>query len=901
MNTHAITANTYSPRTPKLYKGCPFLHVIKKICSAIHWIFKKIGEIFKRKKSTLSSDDLQWIKNARRLGSPQRVSPRDPAPNLSRKQPCQIPSSVITPSQITKLPEIENPVMRDFHDEMLSLCKTTINAVYDCKKEPVLEFLNSGLDDASTYLKLGANFAIPLLDKAAPLLDYFKEYEFTQQLEADYRTALCWLKKEGIPAELSNTLFDKTSVKNEIIAPFIEWLESDLRLSLADFYTDKGIDVNENKEDIDKILEKTLSILVERKINRCVNLCHERLKGDLPEIVQKMVVDNGKKISSILIRRLFNLLEELHQKPSDDKPSLYSHLFDQILGTLDDHIQTAVNVKSERKLAPRKIKKSLKDNQDPDESRRAEEMGIDEYIKKNTEVLATKKYCESKVCHPLIAEINSNPNMTRENAFNTHFNQHAKEILPLLLPKYKIELQDGSFEEIDGLIYLTNQIEIPNEIQEIIRDVKQIAEEVITPETKNSIKKAFDDVWDFAYHYIEAFILKEARKHIREGIEKAFLTMIQDVFTKDGIRNLSAQFFFPAIQSIILNQRAHTYIEKDLAHYAEKFPGLIQITEKVKNSKELPEEESEKLEKEKDQKLKEIAEELLKKAKEDSREYNKEMEKMPIEEYQQTIELQIEQIMDQIWAYLHKKEGEDAPIEKITPEFVKEAFETCIFHEGQSVKGVDSYGRIINNLLFNLGGLKGKMWFSLIQVELNKGITSGTKDMRESSHSLLRILTKGLQRSKPTPEQINTLFFGKKEEKQNPQDILPKEIAKTAKLTHDYIMQTIDEKIRYRDEEPQALHKKIGNLFAKTGNQAVKKIARDCLGQDAQKLTEVISDVFDKVLGKDHMTQNLFLQMNHFLLEAFRKASEKLEAVQIPLKVDRRPNLIPAALYSQLN
>src|SRR5690606_19400030 len=120
------------------------------------------------------------------------------------------------------------------------------DCIFEEKIAPTLKNVKEGVTKASEMLKMGADIAISVGDKAAkPFFDKLKEFNVKEKMQPHLKQLVVWLTPKEIKTDLKAVLLKRLKTEfpdkeeaylKELINPCLAWLKSDHEKTLSEFY-----------------------------------------------------------------------------------------------------------------------------------------------------------------------------------------------------------------------------------------------------------------------------------------------------------------------------------------------------------------------------------------------------------------------------------------------------------------------------------------------------------------------------------------------------------------------------------------------------------------------------------------------------------------------------------------
>lgn len=917
--THAPTqSRTYAPfDRKKATADNPFVAFMKRIWEGIKWIFEQIGNFFKNifcKKPELKLSELEinMIQNAKPSKKPQAPpSPKLPSKmkvshvnalldydiikkSKVEKDKSELLDALDLPKQSAKsaptekkevkemLSPIKDPVMKEFHDTAQQFVEIVLDCAFDKYIEPKLGDLKEGLGNLSSCLKFGANLAFQIGEKAGkPIFEKLNQFSIDEKSE--FQSLLAWLLKEGTPSDLESKLkeslkkeFDAEVELNQYVQICLEWLvKSDHKSSVHEAFAAAGIEVKGHKELIDKVYEGAMFLLLDEKITKFIANCNDKLDGKLAQIIRQAVVENGKIISDILVRRMINIIDN----------TKFPEMFDTLVKVTADQTEALVamdkakelEISAQQALLVKAKKAKTMKAETPEENKTKFELlqhlenvekagGEELWIARKAEQKALEAYLNfgakqgpgSGFCHPRIAELLQNPNLSPNQKAKIEeelFKGLADEIIPLVFPKQKVELPTGEIKEVDSLVYLCSQIDIPGEFKELAKEALDISKEILTPGTQKIIKGIYDTVWEFAGDQIQDSIANEAKEVLKKGVKAGARALFENFITPNNINDMVGQEVLPYVQQKLFSTIGLEVIEQNQATFAPLFHTL--------NSAKSEEERKEVLSK--------MLAIITPKVKTSAALSAEVFADMGDDEFEKLMLDELAAIENGILAYQESKQLQ-------TEESVKVALEGYL--KLTKVESNPYFGDLAVNLVFKLGKFNSAAEFfsDLFKGLISEQISAVTKKMSQSPNFLMEKVTHLIKKKYLNKEKVNELIFDKTNEKSSAEveAKLKSEIERTAKVAKDLVSFKVDQ-------------------LSWGAKLIAKPVVASIVGDDEKKLAQLISTIYEKMFGDRLITHNLIIRIQEQLMKFMMRGSFKYaqgEGLK-PIKVAQMPSIIP--------
>lgn len=837
-----------------------FSNFFKRIWEVIKWIFQSLGKLCYKPKMELSQRELTLIQsNTARQRAEIKLGKVKKRPIQPVAEHIPAVSSQERSETKLKLPKIDDPLLADFFKAGQELFLNMSEALYQEKVLPNIAEMEKGIEKAPDILKLIADIAVRVGDKAVkPLFE--KLNIIKEKVSPDLLHALKWLLKGWQQDDFSKQLdqaLDK-NLKNEpkkdlFIDQFTKWLFEGTGEETAYHWMENIFPTNQYENAIDEAFEAALVLLIDKKINMFVAQMHAKLDNKFSQLLHTALQATVERISGILLHRFVLLIENLP----------YTSLFDELLQAALDHSETLIELESikpkfhqQKQTTIANLKRaaasSKTDEQDRNQINSFLESIDDEdsWIEKEAENETLAHFAKKNVCYPQIKSLIENPNLIaseKQKLTEDLFDAGAAKLIPLLLPPQQIALPNGKVKEVDALLFLISQFTLPSEFKELVQDALEIFKGIISEDTQKLIKSVNDKIIEIAYGKLEEIILEEARKYMQKGIKLGLRLLMDDLLSKTSFDDLMLKQGLPNLQDVLLRSLGLHVIGENSAPFAPLFYAWS-----GKNGEKAG---------------LDIAEQLFKKVKVYCREYS--IERMTLVEFSKIVNPLLVEIRDGVLT--HQKLKKDKSI-KLTEEAIQGYLTTV--YEGR----IPSYNILLHNLVFKIGKLGSTLnWFSgFFQGTLDDELTAAVHPYRKSSDLFIDLATKKFREL--SPEQWKELLFPKVQPAIDPKPEaerilevslhLNDELKKTARIVYDLII-------------------------AKAGG-GIKVF----LGTDASHLEQVIQSIYETVLRRDLVTHNFLVQTQNIAIQKLAESAAKISSSRPldPWEVKSMPTLIPEPL-----
>ncbi len=901
-SSNPVTDQTTNP--PPKESTCPLIRLMKRVWNAVKKLFTNFINLFRKSPLQLSERDLKSLDKIRkRFKAP---NPQELTKDLSETS---FSSSISTASfsssdspiddKVSVKPiEIKDPIMKKFYETSVEFIDLIIDQVIKKKINPVIPTIQNHLETLQDYMTEGADLAVSVTSSIMqPLNEKLTRFDLEKAVDADIKKLLNWLKdgqQTQDEVRVGINFHSPNQFSKEEIDICLKWLlETDHSETLLSQY------VNPNKEKVTQLLNSAILVLTQFRNTEFNDKMKATLIGDdkkkLKKIIKKAIKNNAQKVTKQLLSRFIGILENIS----------FSDAFDEIIELTVDQSNAilAANAAREAKIKADEsfLKRcdaaaamNVQQNTQDEELRLSlvqrkseiENYGREKWVKEKGDKAALKAYKKNPICSAQIEELDlvDSPNTKPAKSPNTKpaefpnglkqaleiakillvpqnknsepkhlFNQSAERLIQLLLPPIQVKNKDGVIHEVDGLIYLLNQIEYPKEISKIIQEGSYIYKEILTDDRKKLVVGVLKGIKTFFYDTAEENVLNYARKEMRDGIAKGISSLFQKFIVPTRINDMMGDNALPAIQEILVEALSRQLVSSNLTKYATSFKAIIDADEKDKKEKRT-----------------ELLVQLRENVDEKLNQY--EIDDDSLDNLLLPFIEEKEKILEKFMKNRKPIDGEDK--EKVIASALTHHSET-VFH-GQNSK----YGELVVNLVFKMGRLsptaeKFSGWFEGL---ISKELTAATHEIQKSPHYLVDIATKQIKKNYLEKEDdvkknaVKALLFDKSKELDDDQAkaTLEEQMTKTAQIAHDFVM-----------------------YIANQQNFMVRPAIKAVVGGTPQHLENVISRIYHQMLGNTLYMQNFMVKAQEILSMTLKESAEKLDSTPVKIhKISRLPSLI---------
>jgi len=718
-----------------------------------------------------------------------------------------------------------------------------------------LELFQSAAPSLPAGIKTFAKLIIEVGDKAAkPIFQKYKQQKarvIDPQLAKIFRTllksvdgtidrkALYELMEKQISEELKDMKApEKQDLVKDYIKPIINWLvRTEHTMPLEEVL---GPGDSSKEETSDKVFEKAITFLVERKVDQYAHLLERTVENRLAEITKATISINAQIMTDFFSERLAELIYAMPFKETADSivhDVLYWHFqaVDDAHKNVKDFISENTKKQSPHPESPRQVKTT------------------DTTLRN----VFLKSYGDHRICRMDVKQTieqeialttqGNNPLPSRLINEKAIFTIIAENILDLMTPIKKKMMPNGTIEEVDPFIELWDRLYFPDELQEILKHISELTDEFVTPDTIALFKNIKDPTIEIVKNIFRSSAKEILKTHLVTFVQKGF----EKVIDPQKFDELAADAFFPAINRKILQIFIELNVEKNLNKFTPLIHSLITAPTHQR-----------------EEHLAKLRHELIQETK--SKLKHSDPQYFYATESNEAI-VNFGALQDNEWNTLADKcivslemifkkyQVNGVPFDPThtKPDEIK-AILTKAINEPYSDNDL-IYGEIVNTLLFKTGGLPYESWISpLLKKSVSESITTSSKPMREDHQFVISVLAKTLKETVLKPEKIKELLS--KEPPVQPKhtkERLAHQIKVTAHLAHDLIIRMSED---------------TGTITGAAAEFMVKRIF-----SDKQNIIEgLITNIYKKEFGERLILENLMMNVTAEIFRSFSMASESL-------------------------
>lgn len=644
------------------------------------------------------------------------------------------------------------------------------------------------------------------------------------------------------------------NLQRDYVKPILDWL------ILTDHSTPltASFDASYKEELIDKVFERAVSILVEKKIDHYAQILENTIHGSLSEITQQTLRINAERMTDFFSERASDLIASAE----------FAKTFDHILHNVaSPQIKAATKAHSEfdtqKQFLEERIPQILDHepmNKEEEEARSQAEKHLQSVQNHGGKELflhhmLLERFSKEEVCNSNIKQIIDQEIKLalegKDSSFATRasesaiFTTIAENLLDLMTAPKKRVGPNGEIEEIDAFIELWNRLYFPDELHELVKHTEELMDEFITPETAALLGHIKAPAIEIAKNIFKSTVEEYLKKHLIELVRKSFelLTLPKNL---DELLAVNA---LPAVNALLVRVFIQQEIEDNVKILAPLFQALIAEDDSVQHEINASQ----------------VQQALIKIGKNKFRHFDPEKFALTEANDGTAASLNTHAITTEEWLEITRpivdsieKDLRQAQINGTTLDpkaaTTRDIHDILIKISQESSKENDPvFGEMTMDLIFKAGGMKNEGLIGyFIRDSISKGLTGATKSTRSSHHELMQIVADSLKRSFLKRERIEELFSDQ------PPPVYTKEklahqIDVTSRLAHDLIMRMAEKK---------------GAL--------TKFAVRQVITDRPDELNRLITTIYKKVMGDQLVNQNLLIASCDEIFRSLAHASEAI-------------------------
>lgn len=700
--------------------------------------------------------------------------------------------------------------------------------------------------------KLDQQLIKQLLDKAQPF--------WNDQIDAE-KSKLYLSLEETLCEEFKNTKVPlKQTIDNDYIRPILAWmLLSNQSIPLNNIF---GFIDPQKEELIDRVFERLISLLVEKKVDQYSSFLEKTMQRHLGEIIHQMMQKNAVRVSDFFSERISELITTMSFTETVD--SLIHNTFTQQIQA----ISIAEDNREEEKQFLEKASAIAKIVPNTAESLEAQiraqnhlnsvlKHGGDEAFLNHTLLEAFSKH---PTCHPVIKQMieqeiqwimqGKDPGVVRRASEKALYTNLAENLLDLMMPIRKRLGTNGEIEEIDPFVDLWDRLYLPDEFYNLIKQSEELTQEFATPEMTALLEKIKLPVVEIIKKTFIVIVKDKLKKQLVDIVHSAF----EKIINPEKVNEINAEHSLPSLNKNLIETFSKQELGRRLNEFAPLFYALV-----TSDSSEH------------DERFLELQQALIKQVKSKFDQFNPNEFYSNHEEKDNATQLVLSGLSDQDWLNLTKnivgnleQNIRQSKINKVdfNPEktnlgeikdILKKSFKS------EFKMNNPNFGNLSMDLIFKLGKFENEWLIGLFMKDkISTNVTESIEPWRQSHKKLIDTITEGLNDTFLNPTAVKSLLSNEPS-KPSPliEQKLTHQIDVTARLAYDVII---------------GLAQEEGMIIS----FATKKILKG----NAEMLNKVITNIYKKLQGNRMVNQNLVVNVSEKIFKSLAAAAESVRMAE---------------------
>ncbi len=644
------------------------------------------------------------------------------------------------------------------------------------------------------------------------------------------------------------------NLDNDYVRPILNWLLlSDHTSPLTDLFKPS----DQYREDlIDKVFEKAISLLVERKIDLYGGLLETKLQHGLGPIVLQAVTTNACRFADFFSERFAELVATV-SFPQTFDALVHDVIATQIQGYLaaESSLQAHRAVLEKAKLAAQSLPKTAEELETKIRAQNhlasvARCGGEKQFFER----VLIEEFSGHAACSPSMQQIireeinltmqGKDPSLVKQARQKAIFAAMAENVLAMMLPTHKIVGKNGQIEEIEPFMQLWEKLFLPKEFHELIGHVDELVSEFITPETATLFASIKQPALNFMQNMFKTAVQDLLKKQVGQLVQKGF----ESLTVPANLDEINATVTIPSLNSQLIKILISQQLTINVKTTAPLFKSLLMGKSSSRQAN-----------------IRAIQDALIKLTKEKFSQFTESdffvketsaggaaqliySDLTDGDWLRLTLPL-IKQTEQQLLAVL-MADGKPLDTSLITLDGITDILTATSKTSGQPNDPI--FGQIVMDLIFKLGEwpYEGLIGF-FVKDSLSSQLTEQTREMRASHTWLMTTLAENLKETFLDRKSIEKMLLSDSTPVQPPQCTAQKlthQISILARLAHDLICHF-------------AGQKGVVSKFA------IKRI----ITNDSNTLACLIQTIYKKIFGNQTMNENLVLRTCE---EIFRSISD---------------------------
>jgi hypothetical protein len=292
---------------------------------------------------------------------------------------------------------------------------------------------------------------------------------------------------------------EQQDIENDYIRPILTWfLLTDHSIPLYGLFG--TIDAGK-EEIIDKVFEKVITLMVEKKIDHYSSYLEKTIHGHLGTIIHQMMEKNATRITDFFSERISELISSM---PFTE---MVDGFIEETIASQVQGIIAAENAYEEEKQFLEKAKAIAKIVPNTPESLEAQIRAqnhlnsVDRHGSEEDYLQHVRKehFSKQRGCNPQLQQLieqeiqltveGKDPAPIRRATEKAQYTAIAEKLLNLMMPIRKQVGINGEIEELDPFAELWERLHFPEEFNELFKQTEELTQEFVTPETTILLEK----------------------------------------------------------------------------------------------------------------------------------------------------------------------------------------------------------------------------------------------------------------------------------------------------------------------------------------------------------------------------------------------------------------------------
>jgi hypothetical protein len=647
----------------------------------------------------------------------------------------------------------------------------------------------------------------------------------------------------------------KQSIDNDYIRPILAWLLlSNQSIPLNNIF---GVVDAQKEELIDKVFERLISLLVEKKVDQYSNFLEKTVQRHLGDIIHQTLQKNAVRVSDFFSERASELISKM----------AFTETVDSLIhNTMHQQVQ-GVNLSEEKREEEKQFLKKataianiVPDNAESLDAQIRAQNHLNSVAKHGgneayLEHTLLEAYSKHPACNPFIKQMieqeiqlvmqgkeAGSVRRANEKALYTNI---SETLLELMMPIRKRLGSNGEIEEIDPFMDLWDRLYWPNELHDLIKQYEDLTQEFATPETTALLEK-------IKLPAVE--IIKKTFVVIaKDKLKKQLVSVVQAAFEKitdpEKVDKINAEDALPKINKNILEAFAKQELGRNLNQFAPMFYELVTADSAEQDGRRL-----------------QLQQRLIQTVTGKFEQFDPE-EFYGVENEQ--AELDFKGLSDQEWSVIAHSVVDEleknilhAKINQVdfNPKTTSLGEVSDILKKAYKSEFKDNnpnFGNLGMDILFKLGKFDNEFWISyFLKDKLSASITESVEPWRRTHKKLIETLTESLKSTFLDPAAVKELLTDTPP-KPNPlrEQKLAHQIDVTARLAYDLIIASAN-----------------GGVLG----WGTKKFLKG----NSDEINQAITKIYKKLFGNKMLNQSLIVNATEAIFKSLATAAEQVHMAE---------------------